>query len=105
MGDGRVQLPASAASRLRQLQELRGSVPRRLHGWQRCGHAWKDHQLRAEGRWRCWWQEEVSESAYSFVLCNRFAVSSSSLTPLCVFSRRPQTRWLGSVSSRKIHHL
>merc|ERR1711908_191080 len=32
--DGRVQLPASAAARVRQLQELRGLVSRRLHGWQ-----------------------------------------------------------------------
>merc|ERR1712086_503799 len=47
--DGGVLLPASAASGVRQLQELRGPFARRLHGWQRRGDAWKGHCLRAEG--------------------------------------------------------
>merc|ERR1712066_545658 len=59
--DGSVQLPAAAAPGVRHLQELRGPVPRCLHGWQRRGDAWQSHLVRAQGRgWRCWRQEEVS---------------------------------------------
>merc|ERR1712217_214877 len=59
--DGAVQLPATAAPGVRYLQELRGSLARCLHGWQRRGDAWQGHLVRAQGRgWRCWWQEEVS---------------------------------------------
>merc|ERR1712226_105390 len=59
--DGPVQLPATAAARVRQLQELRGSLSCCLHGRQRLRHVGKGHLLREEGgcRW-CWWQEEVS---------------------------------------------
>merc|ERR1711972_265559 len=59
--DGAVQLPAAAASGLRHLQELRGPLPRCLHGWQRCGHAWQGDLLRAQGGGRrCRRQEEMS---------------------------------------------
>merc|ERR1739844_425848 len=58
--DGPVQLHASAASRLRHLQELRGPFSSRLHGRQWRGYAWQSHLLRAErGGW-CRWQEEVT---------------------------------------------
>merc|ERR1712039_115652 len=59
--DGSVQLPAAAAPGVRHLQELRGPLPRCLHGWQRCGHAWQGDLVRAQGRgWRRRRQEEVS---------------------------------------------
>merc|ERR1712186_306794 len=45
--DGPVQLPATAAPRLRHLQELRGAVARGIHGWQRRGHVGEGHLLRA----------------------------------------------------------
>merc|ERR1712023_613050 len=58
--DGSVLFPASAASRVRGLQELRGSLPCRLHGWQRMRHVGKGHLLREEGGCRrCRRQEEV----------------------------------------------
>merc|ERR1711920_680103 len=57
--NGAVQLPAPAALGVRQLQELRGPLPRRLHGRQRRRHAWQGHLLRAEGGGGCRWQEEV----------------------------------------------
>ena len=43
--DGAVQLPAPAALGVRHLQELRGPVPRRLHGWQRRGDAGQGGEL------------------------------------------------------------
>merc|ERR1711924_348224 len=43
-----------------QLQELRGSLPRGFHGWQRRRHVGQDYFWRAEGRCRRWRQEEVS---------------------------------------------
>merc|ERR1711934_913964 len=55
-----VLFPAAAAPRCRYIQELRGSLSYCLHGWQRCGDAWKGRDLRAQGRERWWWQEEVS---------------------------------------------
>merc|ERR1712050_533840 len=57
--DGPVQLPAPAAAGVRHLQELRGPLPRGLHGRQRCGDAWEGDLLRAEGGSRRRWQEEV----------------------------------------------
>merc|ERR1711862_539389 len=60
MGDGAVQLPAAAAAGVRHLQELRGPLPRGLHGWQRRGDAWQGDLVRAEGGGRRGWQEEVS---------------------------------------------
>merc|ERR1719469_179110 len=60
--DGSVLLPAAAASRVRQLQELRRIVPRCFHGWQWSCHAWQSHFLRAQGGCRRRWQEEVSRS-------------------------------------------
>merc|ERR1712217_963147 len=61
--DGAVQLPASAALGVRHLQELRGPLARRLHGWQWSGDAWQGHLLRAQGRcgWWRWRQEEVRQ--------------------------------------------
>merc|ERR1711862_222773 len=64
--DGSVLLPASAASRVRHLQELRGSLPCCLHGWQRLCYAWQGRVLRAsrggrQGRR----QEEVN---YAFTI-------------------------------------
>merc|ERR1712032_1298332 len=50
-----------AAPRVRHLQELRGPLPRGVHGRQRRGHARKGNLVREKGRWR--WrrrQEEVS---------------------------------------------
>ena len=47
--DGSVQLPAPAASRVRHLQELRGSVSGCCHGWQRRRDAWKGGEPRAKG--------------------------------------------------------
>merc|ERR1711975_183704 len=62
--DGAVQLPAAAAARVRHLQELRGPLPRGLHGWQRCGDARQGGVLRAEGGGQCRrGQEEVSNFA------------------------------------------
>jgi len=59
--DGPMQLPATAAACVRQFQELRGSLPCCLHGWQRMCHVGQSHLLREEGRCRwCWRQEEVS---------------------------------------------
>merc|ERR1712127_704434 len=68
--DGSVQLPASAAARVRQLQELRGSLPRGIHGRQWMRHVGKGHLLREEGgcRWR-WRQEEVSHHCLSRQRC------------------------------------
>merc|ERR1712232_1450580 len=50
---------SSAAARVRQLQELRGSFSRGVHGRQRCRHAGQGYHCRAEGRCWCGWQEEV----------------------------------------------
>merc|ERR1712108_54194 len=63
--DGPVQLPASAAARLRHLQELRGPVPRRLYGRQRRGDARKSGFLREEGGGCRWRQEKVRGSGGS----------------------------------------
>merc|ERR1712060_595858 len=57
--DGSVQLPAAAATGLRHVQELRGPLPRRLHGRQRGGDAWQGHLVREEGGGRRWRKEEV----------------------------------------------
>merc|ERR1712066_1210939 len=43
--DGAVQLPASAALGVRHFQELRGPLPRCLHGRKRCCDAWKGYLL------------------------------------------------------------
>merc|ERR1719499_1029704 len=61
--DGAVQLPAAAATGVRHLQELRGSLPRCVHGRKRGGYAWQGHFLRAQGRcsWWRWRQEEVRQ--------------------------------------------
>merc|ERR1719222_1084429 len=61
--DGRVQLRAAAAPCVRHLQELRGPLPRGVHGRQRRGHARKSYLVREKGRWR--WrrrQKEVSRA-------------------------------------------
>merc|ERR1712113_1247870 len=55
-----VQLPATAALGVRHLQELRGLVSRRLHGWQWCCHVGQGDLLREEGGGRQGRQEEVS---------------------------------------------
>merc|ERR1719217_1386409 len=47
--DGSVLLPTTAASCVRHLQELRGPVPRCIHGRQRCSYAWQGCHLRAQG--------------------------------------------------------
>merc|ERR1712060_148820 len=57
--DGSVQLPAAAVAGLRHVQELRGPLPRRVHGRQRGGDAWQGHLVREEGGGRRWRQEEV----------------------------------------------
>merc|ERR1712217_592408 len=59
--DGAVQLPAAAAIGVRHFQELRGPLPRCVHGRKRGGDAWQGHFLRAQGRcsWWRWRQEEV----------------------------------------------
>merc|ERR1712113_318547 len=77
--NGPVQLPASAATRLRHFQELRGPLPCRLHGWQWCGDARKGDLLRAQGGCRCRWQEEVSQPEGSFR--SRYAGGMSCLQP------------------------
>merc|ERR1711941_151770 len=59
--DGPVQLPASAAVGCRHLQELRGPVPRGLHGRQRSRHVGQGDLVRAQGGGRRRWQEEVSQ--------------------------------------------
>merc|ERR1712232_773949 len=46
--DGRVRIPTPAAPRVRYLQELRRALARRLHGWQRRGHAGQGHFVRTE---------------------------------------------------------
>merc|ERR1711900_64148 len=46
--DGGVQLRAAAAAGGGHLQELRGPVPHRLPGRQRCGHVGQDRDCRAE---------------------------------------------------------
>merc|ERR1712217_659546 len=69
--DGAVQLPAAAAFGLRHLQELRGPLPRCLHGRQRCCNAWQGHLVRAQGRG--WWrrrQEEVSAKRCTLIRHN-----------------------------------
>merc|ERR1712086_46978 len=58
--DGPMLLPATAAACVRHLQELRGPVPCRLHGWQRCRDAWEGRDLRAQGGWCGGRQEEVN---------------------------------------------
>merc|ERR1719277_1476754 len=67
--DGAVQLPASAASGLRHVQELRGLVPRGLHGWQRRGDVGQGRLLRAEGGGCGWRQEEVSMAMPGAATC------------------------------------
>merc|ERR1711970_286744 len=57
--NGAVQLPATAAARLRHLQELRGPIPRRVHGWERRGDAGQGGVLRAQGGGCRGRQEEV----------------------------------------------
>merc|ERR1712139_723760 len=58
--DGAVHVPAAAAARVRHLQELRGPLPRGLHGRQRRGDAREGGVLRAKGGGqRRGWQEEV----------------------------------------------
>merc|ERR1711948_192025 len=59
--DGAVQFPATAAVGVRHLQELRGPVARRLHGWQRRGDAWQGDLLRAQGGGRGRRQEKVRQ--------------------------------------------
>merc|ERR1712139_259868 len=56
--DGRMFLSTSAAACVRHIQELRGPLPCCLHGWQRCGDAWKSDLMRAEGGWRQGWRQE-----------------------------------------------
>ena len=59
--DGTVQLPASAAACLRQLQELRGFFPRSFHGRQWICYVGQGDMLREDGRCRwCWKEERVS---------------------------------------------
>merc|ERR1712014_456198 len=66
--NGAVQLPASAAARVRYLQELRGPLARRLHGRQWRGDAWEGDLLRAQGGGGCRWQEEVGAMQVYHVL-------------------------------------
>merc|ERR1711974_145618 len=93
--DGPVQLPASAAARLRHLQELRGFVPRRLHGWQWSGDARESGVLREEGGGCRWRQEEVRESGgITAALAMRQLLSCSlhsvrSLETACKIVHRP----------------
>merc|ERR1712157_187975 len=77
--DGAMQLPASAALGVRHLQELRGPLPSRLHGWKWCGDAWQGHLLRAQGRrgWRSRRQEEVSCGRYLTISIHQIARHSS----------------------------
>merc|ERR1712176_169967 len=75
--DGPVLLPAPAALGVRHVQELRGFVTRRVHGWQRCGHVGQGGLMRAEGGGRRWRQEEMS-----VVLCSNFAPRAEGLASL-----------------------
>merc|ERR1711957_15729 len=58
--NGAMQFPATTASRVRHLQELRRSLSCCFHGRQRCGHAWQGHLMREEGGGRQGRQEEMS---------------------------------------------
>merc|ERR1711904_636739 len=70
MGDGAVLLPTPAATRLRHLQKLRGSLSSCLYGRKRRSDAWKGCDLRAQGRrWWCRRQEEVSTVKGHFHVC------------------------------------
>merc|ERR1711862_935278 len=65
--DGPAQLPATAAARVRQLQELRGSLPCCLHGWQRLRYVGKGHLLRAQGGCRRRWRQEEVRTMSGFI--------------------------------------
>merc|ERR1711972_1109345 len=64
-----VQFPTAAASGLRHVQELRGLVPRGLHGWQWRGDVGQGRLLRAEGGGCGWRQEEVSTAMPGAATC------------------------------------
>merc|ERR1711937_882713 len=59
--DGRMLLPATAASGVRQLQELRGPLARGFHGRERRCDVGQGRELRKEGGGRKGRQEEMSK--------------------------------------------
>merc|ERR1712187_939861 len=66
--DGRVLVPATAAIGLRHLQELRGPVTCRIHGWQWRRHVGQGGELRTENGGCRWRQEEVSRLGSDHIL-------------------------------------
>merc|ERR1712066_662787 len=90
--DGAVQLPAPAAARLRHLQELRGPLPRRVHGRQWRRDVGKGRVLRAQGGGRSGRQEEVRVWHAGLTLTPVFPGAACSALP-----RSTRTRPLGFI--------